>query len=108
MHVPAFYLADRNAVPVPCFVRVHTKFQALGDQVGTNLNYAEREDVTPRIIIWREEIPQPTRNAIISVEPGEAYLIDNVNPPDDLTITAMVVAMEHEDTLGLPVPGGNG
>ncbi len=104
MRVAAFYLADRNAVPVPCFVRVHTKFQALGDQAGTNLNYAEREDVTPRIIFWREELPQPSRNAIISVEVGEAYQIDNIEPADDLTITAMVTRMDLADTIDLPVP----
>ncbi|WP_425962730.1 hypothetical protein [Rhizobium nepotum] len=105
MRVRAFYLADRNAAPVQCFVRVHTKFQALGDQAGTNLNYAEREDVTPRIILWREELPQPSRNAIISVEAGEAYQIDNVLPADDLTITAMVTRMDLADTTDLPVPG---
>lgn len=105
MRVPALYLASRDSVPVPCFVRVHTKFQALGDMKGTNFNYAEREDVTPRIILWREEIPLPKRNAIISVEAGEAYQIDNTEPPDDLTITAMVAVMDSEQSAGLPVPG---
>ncbi len=104
LRVPALYLATRDAVPVPCFVRVHTKFQALGDMKGTNFNYAEYEDITPRIILWREELPQPSRNAIISVEAGEAYQIDNVQPADDLTITAMVTAMDIEDTAGLPIP----
>ena len=104
MRVPALYLATVGAVPVPCFVRVHTKFQALGDMKGTNFNYAEYEDITPRIILWREELPQPVRNAIISVEAGEAYQIDNVQPADDLTITAMVTAMDLSDTVGLPIP----
>ncbi len=104
LRVPALYLATRDAVPVPCFVRVHTKFQALGDMKGTNFNYAEYEDITPRIILWREELPQPSRNAIISVEAGEAYQIDNVQPADDLTITAMVTAMDIEDTADLPIP----
>lgn len=106
LRVPALYLASIDAEPVPCFVRVHTKFQALGDMKGTNFNYAEREDITPRIIIWREEIPQPVRNAIISVEAGEAYYLDNIQPPDDLTITAMVLQMDADDEklALLPVP----
>ncbi len=104
MRVPALYLATRDAVPVPCFVRVHTKFAALGDMKGTNLRFAEREEETPKLIIWREEIPQPARNAIISVELGEAYQIDNTQPDDDLTITVMVTVMLPEDTTGLPVP----
>ncbi len=97
LRVRALYLATIDAVPVPCFVRVHTKFQALGDMKGTNFNYAEYEDITPRIILWREEIPQPVRNAIVSVEAGEAYYLDNIEPPDDLTITAMVVKMDDDD-----------
>ncbi len=106
LRVPALYLSSIDAEPVPCFVRVHTKFQALGDMKGTNFNYAEREDITPRIIIWREEIPQPVRNAIISVEAGEAYYLDNIQPPDDLTITAMVLQLDADDEklALLPIP----
>ncbi|QXV73596.1 hypothetical protein [Rhizobium phage RHph_X2_30] len=104
LRVPALYLATREATPVECFVRVHTKFAALGDMKGTNFNYAEREEETPKLIIWREEISQPARNAIISVETGEAYQIDSVQPADDLTITVNVTAMDSEDTVGLPVP----
>lgn len=107
MRVPALYLASFDAVPVPCFVRVHTKFQALGDMKGTNFNYADREDITPRIILWREEIPQPIPfNAIVSVEAGEAYYLNITQPADDLTITAMVVKLDDDDPklALLPVP----
>lgn len=106
LRVRALYIAEEGADPVPCFVRVHTQFQALGDMKGTNFNYAEREDITPRIILWRAEIPQPKRNAIISVEAGEAYYIDSIEPPDDLTIKAMVVRLDNEDPklIDLPVP----
>lgn len=107
MRVPALYLASFDAVPVPCFVRVHTKFQALGDMKGTNFNYAERGDITPRIILWREEIPQPVRNAIVSVEAGEAYYLDNIEPADDLTITAMVVKLDDDDPKLKLLPNPN-
>ena len=105
LRVPAYYLVSGEAEPVACFVRLHTKFGALGDMAGTNLGYAEREEILPRIILWREEIPQPVRNAIISVEEGEAYLIDHVQPADDLTITATVVVMPASEAAGLPYPG---
>jgi hypothetical protein len=103
MHVAALYIVE-GAEPLPCTVRVHNKFLALGDMKGTSFDYAEREDITPKLILWREEIPQPQRNAIISVEAGEAYQIDHIAPPDDLTITATVIRMSADDAAGLPVP----
>ncbi len=104
MKVRALYLANRTATPVPCYVRVHTSFAALGDMKGTSFRYAEREEFTPTVILWREEIPAPLRNAIISVEAGEAYYVDHVNPADDQTITVTVVPLTDDDAQGLPVP----
>ena len=105
MGVPVLYLATRTSKPLECNMRVHTKFGALGDMKGTSMSYAEREDIAPRVIIWRDEVPNPVRNAIISVETGEAYFIDHLMPPDDLTITALVVALTEDEAAGLPVPG---
>lgn len=104
LRVAALYLESPSATPVPCFVRVMTKFAALGDMKGTSFNYAERIDQTPRLILWCEELPEPKRNAIISVEPGEAYQIDNIEPADGQTITVLVVAMDPADIVSLPVP----
>jgi hypothetical protein len=104
MRVAALYLETPSSFPVPCFVRVHTKFAALGDMKGTSFDYAERLDTTPKLIFWREDGIEPQRNAIVSVEPGEAYQIDHVSPPDGQTITATVVLLEAEDAAGLPVP----
>lgn len=105
LRVRALYLTTRDDEnPLPCFVRVHTKFAALGDIGDTNDSYAEREEITPRIIIWRDEIPQPMRDAIISVEAGEAYYLEVVQPPDGQTITATVTQMPVAETVGLPVP----
>jgi hypothetical protein len=102
--VPALYLPTRDATPVPCAVRVHTSNAALGNLSGSNFGYAERVEFTPSVLIWREDITAPVRNAIISVEPGEAYLIDYVAPPDDLTIKANVVPLSAAEAAGLPVP----
>lgn len=94
MQVPALLhtsTVDRN--PVEISVRVHTRYDALGDQKGTNFNAAEREDVAPQIIFWREGLPALRRGYIVSVEPGEAYFIDTLLPPDDQTITAHVTVL---------------
>lgn len=104
MRVRALYLSTRTATPVPCYVRVHTSFAALGDMKGTSFRFGEREEFTPSIIVLRAEIPAPLRNAIISVEAGEAYYVDHINPPDDATITVHVVPMLADDAVGLPVP----
>jgi len=104
LRVPALYLATLASRPIPCFVRVHTSNAALGDMKGTSFSYAERIEFTPSVLIWREEVAAPVRGAIISVEPGEAYKIDHVSPPDDLTIKATVVALSAREATGLPVP----
>ena len=108
MRVTALYIPpasiDAAQTPIPCTVRVHSKFAALGDMAGTNFGYAERSEILPRLLIWRAEIAQPVRGAIVSVEEGEAYSIDFVEPHDDLSITATVKRLSAEKSLGLPVP----
>lgn len=104
LRVPALYLATPTSQPIPCFVRLHTSNAALGDMKGTSYSYAEREEFTPSMLIWREEIAAPVRNAIISIEPGEAYVISHIAPPDDLTIKATVTPLPANEAVGLPVP----
>lgn len=106
---------DYMAVPALCFmdpaelspqavsVRVHEKWMALGDLKGTNFNYAEIEDIAPRMIFWRAQIT-PKRGMIVSVEAGVAFTVDNVLPPDDLTVTASVTRLLPDKTRGFPLP----
>lgn len=104
MSVPALYFADPSADdPFLITVRVHEKWVALGDLKGTNFNYAETADIAPRIVFLRNEV-EPERGCIISVEPGVAFRIDNVLPPDDITVTATVIALEPGDTVDFPLP----
>lgn len=105
MRVPALYIVE-GLEPVLVHVRVHTKFVALGDMKGTNFNYAERQDETPRILFMRDEVDMPVRGAYISVEPGEAYLVDHTDPIDDISITAFVTPLTQKEVgrLNLPVP----
>ena len=105
MRVPAFYLSAPDAEPVRVNVRVHTKFEALGDQKGTNFNSAEMIERQPMILFMRDEIAQPKRGAIVSVEPGEAYRLGVSSPPDDISVSVAVTALTPSEAQGLPVPG---
>lgn len=89
MSVPAFYFADPKDKTswVLVSVRVHYKFDPLGDMKGTNLEYAERQEVIPRLIFDNNEIT-PRNPAVVSVRHNEAYQVDNTLPPDDFTTTA--------------------
>ena len=105
MLVPALYIVEGEE-PLLVHVRVHTKFDALGDMKGTNFNYAEREDVLPRLLFMRDEVAMPVRGAIVSIEADEAYTVDHTDPADDISITAQVTPLLPKELkrLNLPVP----
>lgn len=101
--VPAIYIAPGGA-QTACTVRLHTTFPAIGGDIEGGYQFgAERFDQTPRLVFLLEEVASPIRAGIVSVGPGEAYQIDSVREPDDITITANVFKMSV--TTGLPVPG---
>lgn len=107
MQVPALYLKDQaDYAGTEITVRPHTKFMALGDQKGTSFNSAEIESIAPKLILWRDQLPEdpPQRGRIISVEPGEAYYIDHVEEADGPTYTAHVTVISADAAKGLAVP----
>lgn len=111
MKVPALYFRDAENgqildEPLLVHVRVHTKWDRAGDMAGTNLSYAETQEINPHIIFMVDELAAPVRNAVVSIALGEAYRIDNVKPPDDITVTAETTRIPVKNTIGLPVPGG--
>jgi len=89
-------------------VRVHDHYLRLGDLKGTNFNYAEVEEDVPTIIFMRDELAAKgitlKRNMIVSVEPGLAYRIATIKPPNGITITSTVARLDETDAAGLPVP----
>ncbi len=103
MGVPALYIPVQGATPVPCTVRVHSKFAALG-QLSGNSGDAERAEAEPKIIFLASEVPTPRVNGVVSVEPGEAYRVAASDPVDDITITAKVTRLSVKDATGLPLP----
>ncbi len=104
--VPALYLlGDSPWVDPPLIhVRLHVKFNDVGDLQGTNFHFATRQEVTPKIVFDLGEI-DPVGGAIISIEAGEAYRVDNLMPPDDQFVTAEVIRLSARQAQGLPVPG---
>lgn len=100
MQVPAVYAAPGGAQR-RCNPRVHSKFDALGDQQGTSFNYAERIEKTPRLVFWRSEIDAEleAHGIIVIVDPitgqptGEAYRLNTSEPPDLQTVTWLVTVL---------------
>lgn len=109
LEVPALYLLTPASTPVPCTVRVWTKWGALGQLPGNGGAWAEIQETAPKLIFVDPPFA-PRKNALVSIERGEAYRIDNALPPDDISITAEVVRLnpkiDAEKTLldSLPVP----
>lgn len=105
MKVPAAYYASVLAAPVLINVRVHTKWTEEGDLKGTNLNYAERETTTPRIVFDRAEVANPPRNSMVIITAEEGYRVGQTEPPDGITITAEVSPLSPADLAGKALPG---
>lgn len=119
MQVAALYLVENPnyVVPVvdpdipryletPVNVRVHYEFGALGDLIGTNIHFAERQEIKPELIFLRSEIDDPQRHAVVSVSPDEAWRIDNVEPPDTITVKCQALRLSAAQIAmgGYPYP----
>lgn len=102
MLVPALYIETPTATPIPCTVRLHTKTSVFGDLAGSH--DAHQIEITPKAIFWLTEIAKPKRNAVISVEPGEAYRLDTPQPEDDEFVSVNIVKLDAAECAGLPVP----
>lgn len=105
MSVPALYIPVPNATPIPCTVRPQDLPTANGKPGGADAGYAQQSDAKPRLIFITDDAPVMIRvNAVVSVEPGEAYRISFVHPAHGITITADVTRLSATDAAGLPVP----
>lgn len=106
MAVPAVYIPVPNATPVPCTVRPWRK--ADGTTVGKlpgmagAATGAEPED---QLRFLLAEFTAPLRrDAIVSVEPGEAYRLDHSYPAELGYQTWRVIILPVAETTGLPTP----
>ena len=102
----AFYIVDESAPgnpPPTVYVRVHYKFDPNGD-TSVGQHYADVREQIPKLIFLREEVAAPARGAVVTLSDVEAYRIDLIDPPDDITVKATVTPMDVTEIVGLPVP----
>jgi hypothetical protein len=102
--VPAVYLRTPDAEPVLVHVRLHEAFGVAGKIAGARVYPAEIENDTPKIRIDLTELPAPVRLAVFSIEAGEAYQIDRLEPVDDQFQTAVVTRLTAAQCVDLPIP----
>lgn len=106
MAQPAVYYADPlTSASISITARPHGKGGRIGDLPGTNLNYAEVYDRKERVILWREQVPNPVRGALIIFSATEGYWIDTVEPADGQTFTVNVNRATTTELAGLDLPG---
>jgi hypothetical protein len=101
MSVPALYIVGVDA-PVAVTLRRQTRYAKTGEIPG--LETVEVADETIVLRFLAAELPQPKRNATVSVADGEAYRIDHVLPPHGITVDAAVTRLDAADSAGLPLP----
>ena len=106
MRVGAFYYRFKDGDVVgpiaEISVRVHDKFLRVGDLAGTNFNYAELEENSPRAIFMNAEMV-PARGYYLSTAEG-IYKIEDTLPPDDISTTANLARITAEKLVaGHPV-----
>lgn len=101
MKVAAQYYSTKGATPVAIDVRVHTKFQAIGDD--RSMGWPEMQEMRPTLIFMLDELDAAgidlSRNAVVFVQPGEAYRVDNTLPPDDITVAAQVTRLTERQLV---------
>jgi hypothetical protein len=105
--VPALYIPVPDADPVECNVRVWLSTQApmLGDLLGGRLYAAGRAEPEDQLRFDLSEFSAPLRsNAVVSVEPGEAYRLAFLYPVDLGYQTARVTRLSDAETVDMPVP----
>lgn len=102
--VRALYIPAPSATPVPCTVRVWLKTDQFVKPMGSTdaAQMAEPED---RLRFDLSQFSHALfRNAVVSIEPGEAYRIDHLYPADLGYQTARVIPLKAAETTALPVP----
>lgn len=104
MRVPASYYETPLSTPRLVHVRVHSKMVEHGDLKGTNLNYAEIQDVAPKLVFDREEVDNPSAKGLIIISAEEGYRIGHTEPKDGITITASVSRLSAADLVGKTLP----
>lgn len=105
MSVPALYIPVPDATPVDITVRVWRKREdpVTGD-LSSMPGAAQMIVSEDRLRFDLSEVAVLRRNAIVSVDAGEAYRIDYLYPADLGYQTARVIPLSADEATNLPVP----
>lgn len=103
MQVPAYYVAKVGANPLLVNVRLYVTFKT-AEVGGIGEGFAGQLDTTPRIKFDRCELRLPARDAIVSVESGEAYRLGASRKPVGDYIEVEATRIPEADAKNLPVP----
>jgi hypothetical protein len=95
---PALYFADESAAPVPVTVRLHLRFDALGELLTVSAGFADRQELTPRIIFMNDQVT-PAHNGIVVTRDLGAYNVGVELAPDDITTAAEVSKLSKSQIL---------
>lgn len=105
MSVPASYYSDPATYVGTVNVRLHTRSIKQGDLKGTNLNYAEIEEIAPKLVFLRSEVSNPPRGGFIVFAADEGYVIGPAEPPHGITVKASAAPMSAAQLAGKILPG---
>ena len=106
MKVPASYYETPASAPRLIHVRVHVKDdEKQGDLKGTNLNYAEREEVEPQLVFDLAEVDNPPAGGYVVISADEGYRIGQTKPRYGFTQRAVVARMRSTELVGKVLPG---
>lgn len=93
-------------------VRIHDKFEHVGDLAGTNLSYAETAERATRAIFRTSELAarNVARGSMITMlnYAGDivGYHIESVHPPDGYTTSCDVTPLSASELTGTLLPDG--
>lgn len=105
---PATYYLASGVLSGLCHVRIVENPVKTGDLAGTNLSYAEVQEVRIRVIFDRDELTSLgvnlARNDRVILAADRGYVLDNILAPDGLTVSAEATRMTAAELAGKTLP----
>ena len=83
--------------------RKHTTRNNNGDLAGTSLQFAEVREESPRLVFLIED-HAPDNGNVYTLETGDAYYVDHVDPVDGVTQTAICSVLSEADRANYRFP----
>lgn len=113
MALPAVFYGGAGAIPTlpddVVTVRVHDAPKPVGDLAGTNLSYAEVVERPATLVLLESQMTGRTltRGAMVVLQDGRGFHIEDVHPRDGITITVDVTPLGSNEMSGKVLPDGS-